>query len=328
MSMRHLRIGLAAACLPLALSACGSSDEAEAPATEAAQGARFTVAMAETADWKDVSAQISTVDEAQVLARIPGILSSLTVKEGDLVRKGQVIGQIVDSQLGYQEAAMRAQAVQAEAALERTKFLYDNGVYSKARLEQAQAAADAAKAQQSAVKAVSGQGALVAPASGRVLMANVPAGSPVAPGMAIATITAGPTVLKLELPESLAGRVRSGSLVSAVLPSSGPVQGSVTKVYPAVMGGQVRADAAVPGLDNSLIGRRIPAQVGAGVRQALLVPESYVATSYGIDTVWVVAKDGSAASVPVQIAPSAEQGMVEVLSGLSAGDTLVKKAEK
>ena len=292
----YLRLGIAAAMLPLALplAGCGSTENPPAEITRAT-GERYTVQLAETGDWKDVSAEVSTVDQAQVLARIPGILTSLSVREGDLVRKGQVIGRIVDSQLGYQAgaygaqaAAAQAQAAAAKADLERVQFLYDNGVYAKARLEQAKAVADVAQAQvhaarqqQGAVNAVAGQGAVIAPASGRVLMADIPAGAPVAPGMPIATITAGATVLKLELPETLAAQVHPGS--------------------------------------------RISAKVEGGSRKALLVPVEYVTTAYGLDTVWVVGKDGSAASVPVQTAPSTEQGKVEILSGLSAGDILVKQ---
>ncbi len=319
-------MGIAAALLTLSLAACGDR-ETEIPASVKAEGPRLALKQVKTTDWKDVSAQISTVDEAQVLARIPGILTALSVREGDLVRKGQTIGRIVDSQLGPQAAAMRAQAVQAKAELDRVKFLYDNGVYAKARLEQAQAAADAAQAQHSAVTAIAGQGAVTAPAAGRVISADIPAGAPVAPGMVIATITAGPTILRLELPELLAASVHPGSRVIAQLPG-GEAAGTISKIYPAVMGGQVRADAAVPGLDNVLIGRRISAKVAAGEREALLVPADYVTTAYGIDTVWAVDKAGNAASVPVQTAPSGETGMVEILSGLSAGDVLVKKAGK
>ena len=47
------------------------------------------------------------------------------------------------------------------------------------------------------------------------------------------------------------------------------------------------------------------------------------ASRFGIDYVTVLAKDGSAADVPVQTAPSLEGGKVEVLSGVAAGDTLV-----
>ncbi len=333
-----IRTSKAAAILVLLASAaaCGSKKTA-APAQPATAGPELVLRATDVAQWTPVSAEIATVDQAQAMARIPGILTSLSVSEGDQVRKGQAIGRIVDSSLAYQSgaygaqaAAAGAQAAQAQADLARTKFLYDNGVYAKARLEQAQAAAATAQAQvrafrqqQSSIAAVAGQGVVLAPATGKVLVADVPAGSAVAPGMAIATITAGPVVLKLDLPESLARTVHPGSAVSATgIREGGDVIGTVTRVYPSVVGGQVRADATLPGLDDKLIGRRVAARVESGRHPALLVPKSFVTTRYGIDTVTVRSK-GAATAVPVQTAPSGEPGQVEILSGVSAGDTLV-----
>lgn len=321
--------------LALPLAGCGGASETT-QVVRAPAGPRLVLAAQDTISWQDVSAEIATVDQAQVLARIPGILTTIAVKEGDIVSKGQAIGRIVDSQLGYQAgaygaqaAAAQAQAAQAAAELQRVKFLYDNGVYAKARLEQAQAAASAVQAQvraarqqQAAVSAVAGQGAIVAPASGRVLRADVPAGSPVAPGMVIAVITAGPTIVRLEMPESLAGKVHAGSRVTA----TGMGEGRVIKVYPSVNAGKVSADVDLPGINNSLIGRRVAARVETGARKALLVPASYVTSRYGIDYVTLLSRDGSAAQVPVQTAPSSEAGKVEILSGATAGDTLVGAA--
>ena len=328
---------LAPLALIAGLAACGSSEET-APAAKAPAGPRMVLAAVDTVGWQDVSAEISTVDQAQVLARIPGVLTTLSVREGDMVAKGQAIGRIVDSQLGYQSgafgaqaAAAQAQAAQAQAELTRVRFLYDKGVYAKARLDRAQADAAAAsaqvraaQAQQAAVGAVAGQGVVIAPASGRVLRADVPAGSPVAPGMAIAVITAGPTIVRLEMPESLADKVHPGSRVMA----TGLGAGSVIKLYPAVTAGKVQADVDMPGLDNRLIGRRVSAKVETGTRKALLVPHSYVTTRYGIDYVTVLGKDGSAAQVPVQTAPGTEADRLEVLSGAVAGDTLIGAAQK
>lgn len=323
---------LGTAVLTLPLAGCSSGEE-PAQVAKAPAGPRLVLTASDTADWQDVSAEIATVDQAQVLARIPGILTTLTVKEGDMVAKGQVIGRIVDSQLNYQAgaygaqaAAAQAQAAQAQGELSRVRFLYQNGVYAKARLEQAEAGAAAAnaqiraaQAQQAAVGAVAGQGAVTAPASGRVLRADVPAGAPVAPGMAIAVITAGPTIIRLEMPESLADKVAAGSRVTA----SGTGVGRVIKLYPSVTAGQVTADVDMPGIDNRLIGRRVPAKVETGTRKALLVPTAYIINRYGIDYVMLLAKDGSAAQVPVQTTASAEPGKVEILSGASAGDTLI-----
>lgn len=328
--------GILLAVTALTLASCGGAEQA-APADRAPAGPRLVLRPSKTVDWQDVSAEIATVDLAQVLARISGILTTLSVREGDMVTKGQAIGRIVDSQLAYQAgaygaqaAAAQAQAVQAQGELSRVRFLYQNGVYAKARLEQAEAAAAAAnaqvraaRAQQSAVGAVAGQGTVVAPATGRVLKADVPAGSPVAPGMAIAVITAGPTIVRLEMPESLADKVHAGSRVTATSIGSGSGVGTVIKLYPSVTAGQVTADVAMPGIDNRLIGRRVAAKVETGARKALLVPAGYVINRYGIDYVTTLAKDGSAAQVPVQAAPSAEPGKLEILSGAAAGDTLV-----
>ena len=314
-------LGLAVLGLPLA--GCGGSEEPVQESSKAPAGPRLVLKESDAADWQDVSAEVATVDQAQVLARIPGILTSLSVREGDMVRKGQAIGRIVDSQLGPQAAAAKAQMVQAQSELKRVKFLHDNGVYADARLEQAQAAAASARAQYAATTAVAGQGIVVAPATGRVLTADVPAGSPVAPGMPIAVITAGATIVRLEMPESLAGKVHVGSQVRASDIGNDGAVGRVVKVYPSVTAGTVKADVSMPGIDDKLVGRRIAARVQTGTRKALLVPDAYVTERYGIDYVTLVGKDGNATQVPVQTAPSAQDGKVEILSGVSAGDTLV-----
>lgn len=320
---------LAAATLLLSLvpslGACDAADETPAP-TEAPRGERLVLGLTETTSWQDVSGEITTVDQAQVIARIPGILTSLAVREGDMVSKGQVIGRIVDSQLGFQAEATRAQAAQAQAELERVRFLHKNGVYADARLEQAQAAATAARAQQGAAAAVIGQGTLVAPAAGRVLRADVPAGSPVAPGMAVAVMTSGATVLRLEMPESLADKVRAGSRVRAILAGGTEQTGSVIRLYPAITAGQVTADVALAGLDSRLIGKRVPAKVDTGSRKALVVPVRFVTSRYGIDYVTLITEDGSASQVPVQTAPGPGKDTVELLSGAAAADTLVAPA--
>jgi RND family efflux transporter MFP subunit len=335
--IRGPKFALVVSSLALAvpLASCGGAEQT-AHKSVAPSGPRLVLMPSDTVNWQDVSAEIATVDQAQVLARIPGILTTLTVREGDMVVKGQPIGRIVDSQLGYQAgaygaqaAAAQAQAGQAQSELARVRYLYQNGVYAKARLDQAEAAAAAAnaqiraaQAQQAAVGAVAGQGSVIAPASGRVLRADVPAGSPVAPGMTIAVITAGPTIVRLEMPESLADKVHPGSRVTA----AGLGTGSVIKLYPSITAGKITVDVDMPGIDNRLIGRRVASKVEVGTRKALLVPSAFVTNRFGIDYVTLLAKDGSATEVPVQTSPSTEPGKVEVLSGANAGDTLIAAA--
>ncbi|OAN53642.1 efflux RND transporter periplasmic adaptor subunit [Sphingobium sp. TCM1] len=322
----------------LALASCGGKETAEQPSATLPAGESLKLAATDIADMKAVAAEITTRDSAEALARIPGTLVSLSVREGEMVEKGQRIGTVVDARLGYETSAYGAQvaAAQAEAArargdLARVQDLYNNKVYAKARLDQAVAlsrAADAqvaaARAQQGASASVAGQGAILAPATGRVLRADIPAGSVVAPGMSVATITAGPPLLRLELPESLAGQVRNGAQILVAegdLPE-GSRQGRVTQVYPAVTGGRVRVDATVPGLSTQLVGRRVGVSIEVGRRGALVVPRRFVSTRYGIDQVDVVTANRRVSAVPVQVAPTADPDRIEILSGVAAGDTL------
>lgn len=322
----------------LALASCGSDTAPGAGKTALPPGEKLVVTLAETADLKAVGGEITTRDSAQALARIPGTLVSFSVRAGDMVSKGQRIGLIVDSRLGYETSAAGAQvaAAQAEAArargdLARVQDLYNHNVYAKARLDQAVAmarAADAqvaaARAQQSASASVAGQGAVLAPATGRVLRADFPAGSIVAPGMALAVVTAGPPVLRLDLPETLARTVHVGSAITVApqdLPD-GSRHGQVTQVYPAITGGRVQVDATVPGLTTELVGRRVGVSIEVGRRKAIVIPRRFVSTRYGIDYVNVLGPDRQPGAVAIQTAPAADPASVEVLGGIAAGDTL------
>jgi RND family efflux transporter MFP subunit len=324
-----------AALLALALAGCGA--ETKPPAAEAAipAGERLTLKPVPIADMKPVSGEVTGRDQAEARARIGGTLISLSVRAGDMVKKGQRIGRISDARLGYeaaaagaQVAAAEAEAARAQAELARIEDLYENSVYAKARLDQAVAAARAASAQAAAARAqqgasasLVGQGDVLAPVAGRVLRAEVPEGSVVSPGQSIASLAAGPVVLRLMLPESLGGGLKLGAPVVLTPPLEGATQGQIVQIYPAITAGQLRVDAKVPGLSERFIGRRVGASIAVGERDGLVVPQRFVKTRYGVDQVEIVSGK-TLSAVPVQVAPVAEAGMVEILSGVGAGDTL------
>lgn len=332
MKFRALITGIA-----LLLAACGGG-EPKVTAPPPATGERLTVQPAEIAQLKPLAGEITTRKQAQALARIPGILVQLTVREGDQVKKGEQIGRVVETRLGFltsafdaQITATSAQAENARAELNRVKYLYDRGVFAKARLDQAQASARAADAQVSAARsqrsasaALAGEGAVLAPEAGRVLRADVPQGSAVTAGMSIATITVGPPLLRLDVPESLAQQLHVGAAVTINDESDfNGRRGTVVQVYPAVAGGRVRADVEVPGLTADFVGRRVSVLVDIGTRRGITLPRRFVSTRFGVDYVRLVGKDRSASWVPVQTAPTADAGRLEILSGVSPGDVLV-----
>ena len=336
MAARPLLIGALGA--GLLLSACGPAKPV-APASIAAPVAgRLQVQLQTVADMKPVPATLTTRDMADARARISGTLVRLLVKAGDVVRQGQLIATVKDDRLAFQTgaydaqvSAAAAQAAAAQADLARTRDLFSHGVYAQARLDRVEAqsksangALAAARAQRAASAEQGAQGAVLAPASGRVLTADVPAGSVVMPGQSIAKITAGPVVVRIELPEAEAQALKVGDVVQlAAEDLHGAVsQGVIAQIYPDVTAGQVTADVTAPGLPQDLVGQRVRAQIRIGQRQALVIPRRYIATRFGVDYVTIVRADGTASEAPVQTTagPSADQA--EILSGLRAGDVL------
>jgi multidrug efflux pump subunit AcrA (membrane-fusion protein) len=184
----------------------------------------------------------------------------------------------------------------------------------------------AARAQRAASAETGAEGAILAPADGRVLHADVPAGSVVSPGMSIATLTAGPPVVRIEVPEAQADGLKVGQTVGVSSEDlGGSLAGaSISQVYPAVTAGQVVVDLSAPGLNTDLIGRRVRASLQIGQRSALMVPARFIVSRFGVDYARVLASDGSASDTPVQLAPAKVAGEFEVLSGLQPGDTLVR----
>lgn len=329
---------VAAISAVLMVSACGDKTSSQSPVVKAPVAGRLTLQSRLIDDLKPVPATLTTRDMAEARARISGVLISLDVKEGDLVRQGQVIARVKDDRLTLQTGAFDAQvnaaaaeAARAQADLSRTRDLFSHGVYAQARMDQVEAQAKAAnanlmaaRAQRSASAELGAQGAILAPAAGKVLVADVPVGSVVMPGQSLAKITAGPMVVRIELPEGQAGSLKVGDTVKLAPEDLRGLasQGVITQVYPSVDAGQVTADISTPDLPHDLVGKRVRAWVKVGTRQTLIAPKSYVITRYGIDYVRLVRADGSVSETPVQTTAGPTADTVEVLSGLRAGDVL------
>ena len=327
--------------LTLTVAGCGpASPTPETPTAPATAGGHM-VSTRTIADMKPVAGEVTTRDMGMATARIGGTLVRLNVREGATVRAGQVLGVVRDDRINLQTAgfdamvrAAEAEAERARADLARTRTLFDRGIYAQAKLDQVAAVAraaegnlEAARAQRAASAESGAQGAILAPTAGRVLKADVPVGSVVMPGQSIATVTSGPLVVRVLLPEGQARALQVGTRVEMTPdgPGGDVMMAPVAQVYPAVDAGQVVADIDASGLSASLIGRRIGVRLPVGERQAIVIPAIYVVSRFGVDYVRLV-RGGAVADTPVQIAPGPSAAEVEVLSGLVAGDRIVAPA--
>lgn len=323
------------------LSACGGREPA-ASAPPASRPEQLVVQRAAVPDYKTVSAILTSRDVGDARARIGGTLSRLLVREGDQVRRGQVVAIIRDQRLALEAEAGAAGVVAAEAAADRAQadqarfqVLFERGFLSQARMDQvnaetraAEAQLRAARSQGGALSEASAQGRVLAPADGRVTRAPIPQGAVVMPGEVVVAIATGARVLRLELPEAQAQFLQEGQDIR-ILGASGAEARMVRvrQVYPAIENGRVMADLDAQGLEGQFVGARVRVLIPTGERDAIVIPTRYVQTRYGVDYVRLVRTGGSVIDAPVQRGSAAPTDAmpdgVEILSGLEPGDIIV-----
>jgi len=293
-------------------------------------------------EWKAVYGRIEARSRIPARARLGGTLVSLEVSEGDVVTAGQVLAQVVDAKIDYQIAAVDAQlqalAAQldnAQAELTRGEDLLARGVTTAQRLDALRTQVDVLTGQIAAVgadrKVVEQQaleGSVLAPIAGRVLSVPVAAGAVVLPGEAVATIGGGGIFLRIAVPERHAAFLQEGAAIE-IETAAGPSQGTLARIYPLIENGRVIADVDVPDLPESFINARVLVRLPVDTRTALLVPETAVITRTGLDFVEVAGPEGAVLRTVVLGQRQTLDGatMIEVLSGLVAGDLVVSGHE-
>ncbi|WP_412174973.1 efflux RND transporter periplasmic adaptor subunit [Albidovulum sediminicola] len=286
-------------------------------------------------EWKPVYGRVEAKETVPARARIGGTVIELTVSEGDLVEAGQEIARVHDDKISFQIAALDAQiaALQAqldtaEAELKRGEALLERGVTTAQRLDQLRTSVDvtrgqisATEAQRAVVEQQAAEGQVLAPAAGRILTVPVTKGAVILPGEPIATVGGGGFFLRLAVPERHAGTLTEGAELR-VTTDAGEARGRIAKLYPQIEGGRVIADVDMEGLDTAYVGLRLLVTLPVGSRAALLVPAGAVETRSGID--FVALEGGAERAVVVgEHIQSAEGDLIEILTGLEAGDKVV-----
>jgi len=354
---RNIAVVLAVG-LSMFATACSSEPRSAQAAPENVTGLQLV--SAERATIPDVVEAVGTVRAAQttqVAAQAMGAIVAVYVREGDRVRRSQVLAAIDDAQ--YRAAVERAQAAVlaaekdvlagqsdnslAQSTLKRYENLWGKKSLSAQEFDEVKARAQAAEARLELARAgrQQAQAALTqantqlgytqvrAPFDGAITEKKADVGTLAAPGMPLLTIEDTRRYqLEVTVDESQSSVVRPGSSVPVALDAlSGQINGKITEIIPAA---DPETHSFVVKLDlvsssqvrSGLFGR---ARFTKGTRDAVLIPESAVVDRGQLHNVYVVGVDGVAALRYVTVAP-ADEKRVEVLSGLAAGEKVVAEA--
>lgn len=324
---------------------------AEAKAAPPAQALLLVPADLVTVDTGPVAQGIKVTgtleprNRTAVNARINAVVNEVLVREGETVRKGQVLvrqdSADVQAQLRQAEAQLESAKIElrlSEAYQKRKETLNKQQYLSDVELATAQGETEVRRGnvqvREAAVaitrKAVA-DATVTAPIGGMVAERHVEPGTNVMSGQAMLTLV---DLTELELAASIPARdisqVRVGNEVSFTVDghANRAFRGKVVRINPMANGNArtITLYARVPNADGALRGGMFASgrvvTVTAG-QQALRIPGGAVRRIDNREQVWVV-RAGKLALQPVTLgARDTGTGLVEVRQGLAAGEQVI-----
>lgn len=316
----------------------------------------------ETIDWDEYTARFDAVDTVDVRARISGYLQGVHFRDGQMVKRGDLLFTI-DSrpfersldQARAELAAARTKVENVSRDVERGRPLVERKVMSEKVFDdrsnlkrEAEAAQKLAEAKVRTSELDLEFTRILAPMDGRISRALVSIGNFVAAGggsnqTLLATIVSlDPMNLFFDVSEANALKYRrltqrgksagadEGTVVEVALPDEtgfphrGKIDYSDIRLDPGTS--TMRARALIPNPDG-LFTTGMFARVrvaGSPPYQALLLPDEAIAADQASRFVWVVGEDGTAARRVVTLGPVVA-GMRAIRDGLKQDEWVITK---
>lgn len=324
----------------LALAGCGKKGEEK---KSGPAGTPVSVIQAELRTVEQIEESVGTLDsmaDPVLAAETPGKLLTIRVREGAEIKAGQVL-----AELDGQDVGLSLQAVQAEVRrldslnanesrrLERMKQLHAQNFISSSGLEDVstqsavvQNQLAAARAQLALAEHNVSKTRIVSPLDGRIERQLAMPGQYLKVGDPVFRVVYMKELrARLPFPEEMAGRIRPGMEVHVSSPGvSGRVTGRVDQVRP-MSGAGSRSFDVLAVFDNPgwKPGATVAGAVVLGRRvDAVTVPEQSVVLRPAGKVVYVL-NAGKVTQRVVQTGTKQPDNMLEIISGLKAGETVV-----
>ena len=336
--------------LPLAglFVACGSHEnnqfvEADPVSVQVAEA----VASSGSSDIT-VSGKIEAANSANISTRMMGNITQVKVKPGQKVQAGDLLVTISSTDLSAKRAQVEASINQAQAAYDdakrdydRFRDLYEKGSASQkefegmqTRLQMTEAGLEAAKQMKAEVDAQFAYANIRAPFSGVVANTFVKEGDIAHPGMPIVAVEGTSNYQATVLvPESKIGLVKVGAKASVLIKSDNKrVEGTVIEVSPSAKntGGQfivkIDLNTTTKLLPGMFVNADIESDVKSTIESSPLVSLEAIVRNGQLNGIYTLGTNNTAILRWIRMGNETD-GQVEVLSGLSAGEKYILKAE-
>jgi RND family efflux transporter MFP subunit len=290
-----------------------------------------TVARADLATGVPVQGTLAPAVEVNIVAPFPELLEAVLVKEGEAVRRGQVLARFRTTAIGPAAASAEAHRLAAAADYQRMKNLLEEGAVAPRDVENAEAQLKAAEAADALARKHLDEAVVTAPLDGVVAHRFVQGGDRVGDGDPLfRLVNTDELEFEASVPTGALGSVHPGAPVALTISgiTGFLVEGRIARVNATVDPAtrQVKVYVAVPNHDHRLAGDmfatgRIVREEAKGV---LALPSPAVRTEAGgTPFAWVVTK-GRIEKRALTIGLRDElRELVEVKGGVADGDSVI-----
>lgn len=289
----------------------------------------------------ELQGSVKTKQNVLIYPEMAGTLQRVYVKEGQRVSKGQLLATIDDGGMGSQLAQLETQAQLAKTTFERQKRLWDQKIGSEIQYLQAKAQYEATESTVKQAESQLGKSTIRAPFSGIIDDVIKDQGTVVSPGPGsevFRIVNLSDMYIEVDVPETYLGGITSGKDAMVYFPVLGDTVHTKIRQTGNFINPSNRAftvEIPVPN-KNGNIKPNLTAKVNLNDYSnddAIVIPQSIISeNAQGDQYVYIAKQSGSEnrASVHRQIiATGKTQGsVVEVLSGISDGDELIKEGAR
>lgn len=167
----------------------------------------------------DLQGKIEAEESVQATAKMPGALTRVLVKNGDAVRKGQLLAQIDDQIMQKSKAELELQLATATEVFNRQKSLWDQKIGTEIQFIQARTQKEALEKSLETLTEQMNMTNIYAPIDGVVDVVILKTGQAIAPGVPLCNIL-NLRDLKItgKVPDAYSAKVRTGDQVVVYFP--------------------------------------------------------------------------------------------------------------
>jgi len=324
-------LGLAA--FALGLAACGGDashanrPQADLPSVKVVTQA---ASLLERPVIETVSGTIRSENETMVASKVTGSIEQIHVLVGQEVSKGDLLIQLRADEILQQAIQAEAQLIQSNRDLSRTEELFSRDASTEHALDAARTQQKIAQAAYEEAEVMRSYLVISAPFDGLISQRLVSEGDLATPGRALLEIQ-GLDQLQLEasVPESLISWVALHQEVEVEVGNPMKViRGKVVEVSPAAdpVTRTFLVKVALPQDQGLMSGQFARLRVAMEPHHYLAVPESAIRNRGQMEQLFVV--DSGRAELRLVKLGRKRDGMVEILSGLRQGETVVVSSEQ